>query len=183
MDTHLLEGVAQEFLEATGCDTDPGDAFELASLFGLTIRADGRERIDLRGSGTIYVDTRNRRERQHGTVAHELGHALLDCHRLPQSERAASYLAGALIWPWRAFGRALNQCGWDLYALRQRNLNASFELIAWRLTQYRPEASVQIFDNRRLKKTIGAPVPARVPATFTVISTGYRRVIEVRNAG
>lgn len=149
------EGIAADILSETGCDAPPVDAFELADCLGVEVRASGTGRAYRRGSA-VYVPVRARRERQHGTLAHELGHVCLEQAGEPDSEDGARYLSGALMLPRRAFERDLAETSWDLRSLRARHTNASAEMIARRIVNLN-DAVATIFDQGKVRTRIVSP--------------------------
>lgn len=148
MDRAELEGLAEETLSLAGIDA-PVDALELAAACGLRVlqSALSAARYDATRRA-IYVDSRARPARLQGLVAHELGHALLDPVHVKHRERAASYIAGCLRLPRRAFVRDLSAIGWSVLELRERHRHASEIAIAVRITQLRA-AAIGLFDARR----------------------------------
>lgn len=200
MDAVELEGIAREAWETTG-ELLPVDAFELAHLCGLRVRgaAGSGGSVDLE-AGIIRYPTRARLTRQHGVVAHELGHWLL--HRAGEDhhvEWAARYLAGALLLPRVAFLRDAHACDWDLAELRVRHPNASAEMVVVRMTQVSP-ACAWVWDDGRVRRTYGASAGEDVEAivgrvlaseaplrdgavrAWPLLERGYRRVVVVRVA-
>jgi hypothetical protein len=145
------EGVAADVLAETGCEEPPVDGFELADLCGFEVRH-GRTRRD---GNVIYIDTGARRTRQHGSIAHELGHAMLVRGGEDNTEDGARYLAGALLVPRRHFDRQLRTT-WDLSRLQAVHVNASAELLARRIVSLR-DATAAIFDHGKLKTRIVSP--------------------------
>jgi hypothetical protein len=137
------EGAAAELLDAT-CTTAPVDAMELAAACGLEVRTRPRAGAVLDGA-MIWVEERARPERFQGLIAHELGHVALDRSRLPQSERGATYVGGALRLPRREMLRDLRETAWSITALRARHPHASATAIAVRITQLRT-AAMALFD-------------------------------------
>lgn len=128
------EAVARDILESTGCDDPPVDAFELAHLCGLEVRAKSGP-AHLIGD-VIRVDMRTRLVRRHGQVAHELAHWALRRAHEDDHEDAAIYTAGCLLLPRRRFLRDLRETG-DLYALMTRHPYVSAEHIARRICAVR----------------------------------------------
>lgn len=147
MDVQTWEGIAREALEST-CACAPVDAFALADALGLTVRSwPGHGALLDYDGASVFLTTRpTRPTRQHGLVAHELGHFLLREHREPDDEMAARYLAGALLVPREELDRDLRRVGMSILALREKHANASHEMIARRITQLR-SAIVTVVDN------------------------------------
>jgi hypothetical protein len=144
-----LEAVASEILEATGT-TAPVDAFALAAACGFELRLGGVPEAQI-GRSTICVNPRMRQARQHMRIAHELGHFALERHGLPDSERGASYVGGALLLPRREMMRDISRTAWSLDAIRELHPNASNTAIALRITQLR-EAVMTIIDPKGHKR-------------------------------
>ncbi|MFW6087506.1 MAG: ImmA/IrrE family metallo-endopeptidase [Myxococcota bacterium] len=152
----LLEGIAAEILEETGCDEPPVDAFELAELCGCEVRPGRRGGGGGRRGDVILVDVTARTVRQHGVVAHELGHWALERAGEDDSEDGARYLGGAFMLPRRPFERDLDATSWDLQALRARHLNASAEMIARRIVALR-DGVASIWDQGKLRRRVSSP--------------------------
>jgi hypothetical protein len=199
VDTRLLEGIAREAWESTG-SLLPVDAFELAWALGVTVvpwRKAGGSRED----DTVWYPQKARPVRQHGTVAHELGHWLLEQHRLDaRDEASARYLAGALLLPRVPFLADLAATDWDLFELQRRHPNASAEMVVVRMTQV-SEATAWVWDAAKLARRYGldaddseaAPIVDRVLELERPLAAGpvrawpvfdgrFRRVIVVRRA-
>lgn len=128
------EGAASELLDAT-CTTPPVDAFKLADACEMTVRPWSGRGAMWDGDTTIKLNMRARRERQHGQLAHELGHFALRRARIDDSEEGARWVGGALLLPRREFGRDLVETAWTLSRLRERHVNASAQMIAYRIVQ------------------------------------------------
>lgn len=152
--TATWEGIAGDVLEEAGA-TAPVSAFALAAACGFTVRPHPLLRARLDGS-TIYVNARARPQRQHGLVAHELGHWALERAAEPDTELGARYLAGALMLPRLAFDRDLRATGWSLVELQARHPNASAEMIARRVTTLR-DAVASIWDGGRFTARVASP--------------------------
>jgi hypothetical protein len=152
----VFEGIAAEILGETGCDDPPVDAFELAAACGLEVRPGPRGGRGGRRGDTILVDLTARLVRQHGIVAHELGHWALERAGEDDSENGARYLAGAFMLPRRPFERDLVETSWNLEALRARHLNASAEMIARRIVALR-DAVASIWDQGKLRARVSSP--------------------------
>lgn len=200
MDCADLEGIARDIHDSTG-DVLPVDAFELAHLCGLELRAWGNASggLDLDG-GVIRYPSRARLVRQHGVIAHELGHwALAQAGEDHTAEWAARYLAGALMLPRAAFLADAWACDWDLDELRVRHPHASAEMVVVRMTQVSP-ATAWVWDDGRVRRTYGASAGEDVEAivgrvlaseaplregavrAWPLLEAGHRRVVVVRLA-
>jgi hypothetical protein len=146
------EGVAAELSAETGCDSPPVDAFELADCCDLTIEPAAIATAQLDHSKRlIKLNVSMRRERQHMSIAHEVGHFALIRAAMENTCPAAVYVAGALVMPWKPFDRDLARTAWSLTALRERHVNASVTALAVRITQLR-DAVVTILDPTGRKK-------------------------------
>lgn len=155
------EGIATDVLGSTGCDDPPVDAFELAECTEHEVRFHMKPGA-CRSNHVIYVDARARRERQHGLIAHELGHWALVRAREDNTERGARYLAGALLLPRQPFEADLRAMRWDLEQLRARHVNASAELIARRVVNLK-DAVASVWDNGKLSYRVWSPwLPERL---------------------
>lgn len=153
--TDALEGIASDLHGATGCDEPPVDAFELAELCGVEVHSQspaGGRRVGNR----VYLNTTTRDVRQHGILAHELGHWALDRAHEPNTEGGARYLSGALMLPRVAFERDLRDTAWALDKLRRRHCNASAEMIARRIVALR-DAVATIIDNGKITARVVSP--------------------------
>lgn len=148
-----LEGIARDIHHATG-GLLPVDAFELAELCGLRLVPWYRSYGAIRGD-EIFYPIRARLQRQHGIIAHEIGHFALERAGLdPRCEPSARYLAGALLLPQTPFFRDAMELDFDLPLIQTRHPNASAEMIAVRLTQVAP-AVAWIWDNGKLARQYG----------------------------
>lgn len=200
MEAAELEGIAQEVWEGTG-ELLPVDAFELAGLLGLEVRAwmKATGRVDV-GRGIVWFPGRARLVRQHGVVAHETGHWLL--HQAGEEHRtewAARYLAGALMLPRAPFLADAKACDWELEELRTRHPNASAEMIVVRMTQV-STATAWVWDDGYVRRAYGADAGEDVEAivgrvlaaeaplrdgavrAWPLLEQGHRRVVVVRLA-
>jgi hypothetical protein len=151
----LEEGVAMGVLRQLHDPDPPISAFALAKALGLRVQSAPVSHARLVG-GIIQLNTRVRKERQHGLVAHELGHWALRNAGEQDSEEAASYVGSALMLPRDAFSADLRATGWDLRQLRAKHVHCSAELIARRVVTLR-DAVVSIWDNGRLKARLWSP--------------------------
>jgi hypothetical protein len=155
------EGVALGLSEELGDPDPPIDAFELARACRLRVELASMRTARLVGD-VILVSQRVRRERQHGLVAHELGHWALMRAGERDDEAAASYVGAALMLPRRGFNADLKATGWDMRQLRAKHINCSAELIARRIVTMR-DACVSVWDNGKLKARIASPwLPERL---------------------
>lgn len=148
------EGVARAIHEGTGLDEPPVSAFELAAMCGLSLRPAAGGGASLQ-KDVIVFNVAARPERQHGLVAHELGHWGLVAHGLEDSEAGASYVAGALLLPRGALDRDLRRT-WDLNVLRAKHLNVSAQMLATRIVQLR-DAVAAVIDNGKLTTRLWSP--------------------------
>lgn len=200
MDCMDLEGIARDIHDSTG-GLLPVDAFKLATLCGIelrpTRRAEGLLELD---AGVIHYPSRARLTRQHGVIAHELGHwALHQAGEDHLNERAARYLAGALLLPRGAFERDAWACDWDLHELQRQHPHASAEMIVVRMTQV-SAATAWVWDDGRVRRRYGAAAGEDVEAivgrvlaselperdgavrAWPLLERGHRRVVVVRLA-
>lgn len=160
-----LEGIARDVLEETGCDDPPVDAFELAELMGFEVHWSPRAGARTIGR-RIYVHSRSSVRRQHGLIAHELGHAAAERGGLDgRDEPAACFLGGALLVPRAALRRDLRE-GLDLERLYARHQHASLEMIARRVTQV-THAGGRIWDHGHLTRHFGEELALDIDAART----------------
>lgn len=149
-----LEGIAAAVHDRARVD-GAVDAFDLADRLGLRVEQAARRGATL-DDDVIEVDARSRPTRQHGLVAHELGHWALDVHGQERlDERAARFLSGALLVPRVQLERDLRTT-WRLDELMQRHPCASAELLARRIAELR-DAVVTVIDNGRVRARIASP--------------------------
>lgn len=155
----------------------------------------------------IFVDYRLRRERRAFAIAHEIGHWLMRETPFARSERAANYIASALLLPRPDVEADFRRFGWDLIAICARHRWASFEAAARRIVALR-EARAIVFDHplaeqrppsfysvpggstptdeeriaAREARLCGAPVELRPGLTaWPVLEHDWHRVITVQN--
>jgi hypothetical protein len=205
---HVLEGVAADLLEATGCDDPPVDAYELAECCGLRLKPAASGTASIVGD-VLSVPLRARDVRQHGQIAHELGHWALRRVGEPDEHPSVRYVAGALMLPRQPFERDI-AADWNLERLRARHVHTSAEMIARRIVNLR-DAVCSVWDQGKLHRRIVSPwLPERllrsrvsrierelaeaclatgVPvhgdsllSAWPVFSPGWRRVIVVAEA-
>lgn len=154
------EGVARDLLERTGTDDPPVDAFLVADCWGFEVRPaavrDAEIDIDRR---LILLNTRAQLERQHMSIAHELGHWGLLRAGLPNLERGAKYVGGAIMGPRARFDRDLRTVGWSILKLREIHRHSSAIAIAVRITQLRDAIATVIDPHNR-------EPPWRVPSPW-----------------
>jgi Zn-dependent peptidase ImmA (M78 family) len=106
---------------------------DLTSIDGLTAH------VRRAGKGTVPVIVVNRKEwgeRQRFTLAHELGHMVMDVAAKLDEEKAAHRFAGAFLMPadalWAEIGKHRKAIGWgELFALKQL-FGASVQAITYR---------------------------------------------------
>lgn len=154
MEREMWEGLAAAIHDETGGDDPPVSAFALASVMGIRLVPWNRGDAELDGD-VIRFPSRARLTRQHGLIAHELGHWSLRWASEPDSEEGARYLAGALMLPRQGFDQDLRST-WNVEQLRAKHLHASAQMIATRLCQLR-DAVASIFDEGKLKQRIVSP--------------------------
>ncbi len=149
----------------------------LASRYELDVRGAGRRGSCISGD-RVLVDAGAPAEQQAFDLAHELGHFAIARYRGEQSERGASYIAGALLLPRRPMTAALVRFGWDLEQLRRHFLHSSHEVIARRIADV-AEAVVTVSDGRRVLARVASPWLAPPRPTLTGIERELlRRAVE-----
>jgi hypothetical protein len=164
MDLAVLESLAREVHESTG-GLLPVDALELAVMCGVQV-VPWRKAAGLRAGDMIRYPQKARPVRQHGIVAHELAHWLLeDAGMNPDDEDAAKYLAGALLLPRAPVLHDLKATDWDLLEVQARHPNASAEMIVVRMVQLGP-CVASIWDSGKLHRRYGGPVDAAKEAAM-----------------
>jgi hypothetical protein len=145
------EGIAAELGAETGCDDPPVDAFELADQCELEIEPANVPTAELdHDRRVIKLNVHMRRERQHMSVAHEVGHFGLIRAKVRNDCPGAAYVGGALMLPRPHLDRDLRRT-WSIEALRAKHVNASSTAIAVRITQLR-DAVATILDPRGRRK-------------------------------
>lgn len=157
-DADSLEIVAESLLREIGLDDPPVDAFEVAAMVGCALRPMRTVGARLLGD-VIEYDERARLTRQHGLVAHEIGHWALRWAGESDSEAGASYLAGALLVPRRALDRQLG-ARWCLVELCSAHPNASCEMIAHRVVALRSAVALVVDNGRVRSRIVGPSTPA-----------------------
>lgn len=123
---------------------------EPLDLDGVTVHA------GLDGMPDAYVIVINNShwgERQRFTIAHELGHMILDVSFGLDAEKAADRFAGAFLMPegilWAKLGRRRSSIGWDELIDLKQACGASFQAITYRckdLGIISPTLMGQMFD-------------------------------------
>ena len=93
---------------------------QLSDVDGLTAQVRGDNMPD---AHVIVVNQENTRDRQRFTIAHEIGHMVLDVSPSVDRERAAHRFAGALLMPeevlWSKIGKHRSEIDWkELLALK-----------------------------------------------------------------
>lgn len=163
------EGAAADLACAVGYDDPPVDAFQLADACELIVEPAAVRTAELDHSRRlIKLNVRMRRERQHMSVAHELGHFALVRSDLVNDCDGARYVAGALMLPRGHFDRDLSRTAWSLSELKKRHHNASATAIAVRITQLRDAVVTVLAPN-------GGPRPWRIASPW-VSDRRLRRV-------
>lgn len=197
-----LEGVAREVHDETGVEC-PIDAFLLAQLCGVDTRPWPRSHGEIVGD-LIRYPARARHTRQHGVVAHELGHWLLRERGLDfRDEASARYLAGALMLPRRGFLEDLSATDWDLFAMLAIHVNISAEMCAVRMCQLSPAVATIYDQGHETRRYVGEhamrdddadrtladralelerPVRGEGAAAWPMLDGAHRRVVVVRRA-
>ena len=193
-----LEGLARQIHEDLQLEA-PIDAFALAEAMGLRLKPWSKSGGMCVGNVVCYPAKANA-VRQHGTIAHECGHVVLDrAGEDAQDEDAADYLASALMLPRSAFLRDLDAFNWDLLAIHERHPNASWQMLVVRCVQL-ASASASVWDAGHLHAEYGGPnieahreLVMRVletgrvehgdAAAYPVFSPGFRRVVCLSRAG
>lgn len=146
------EGIAAEFADAVGCDAPPVDAFALADACELTVEPAPVRTAELdHERRLIKLNVHMRHERQHMSIAHELGHFAQIRAGVTNECDGARYIGGALMLPRAAVDRDLVQTAWSIPRLRELHYNASATAIAVRITQLR-DAVATILDPRDRRK-------------------------------
>jgi Zn-dependent peptidase ImmA (M78 family) len=186
----ILDEIADEVLAKAAVAEPPIDAAHVAKCLGLTVAWDdrqaGRARIVKLAGGagreapSILLKRDVRPERQHWSIAHEIGETLaeqvfarlgVDPLKAPRQarEHVANGIASRLLLPREMFCADADACGWDLLALKDRYATASHELIARRMLDFDPPIIISVFDqNRRtwrkcnLQSRLPKPSPAEL---------------------
>ena len=96
-------------------------AVDLTNIDGLTARVRRTQKSDV---PVIVVNRKEWGERQRFTLAHELGHLVMDVSAKLDEEKAAHRFAGAFLMPaealWAKIGKHRTSIGWDeLFELKQ----------------------------------------------------------------
>lgn len=145
------EGIAADVSSETGCDAPPVDAFTLAYECELEVEPANVVTAELdHAKRLIKLNVSMRRERQHMSVAHEVGHFALIRAEAHNSCTAAKHVGGALMMPRRVLDQNLRET-WSINALRAVHKNVSATALAIRITQLR-DAVVTILDPRGRRK-------------------------------
>lgn len=121
-----------EFLEERGIKVIPLSLGERVSgLMGIARRRDGAD------VPVIVVNQDDAGERQRFTLAHELGHHVLDCADAAASERLAHVFAGAFLMPaellWREVGKHRDSLSIGELLELKALVKTSVQAIAYRL--------------------------------------------------
>lgn len=165
----ILEGIAEELLASVGADA-PIDALDLAHRLGIEVAYSEVGEPVMMG-GAIFVPRRARVSLLHWLTAHELGHwAAQRAGEDGTCERAANYLAGALLLPRATLLRQLRS-GWDLDRLRAQHPHAPAHAIAVRVVQLR-EAAAAVYDQGRLRRRWGPALPQEAQLAARALDAG-----------
>jgi hypothetical protein len=189
------DAVVAELLDAAGILSPPVDALAITSRLAWPVVWDteqtGRARIQrLEGRPTLFVRPEERPERLQWAVAHEIGEASAwrVCQQADvtwdelgprQREEIANQVAQRVLIPTEWFRSALQSGDGDLFALKQRFVTASHELIAWRWLDLAEPVIVSVFDHGELSRR-RCNFAARAPAIGNEESTC---VVAARQAG
>ena len=148
--TAVLEAIAREISEGTGCDDPPVDALRLAALVGFEV-CSGRGR---REGTTLFVPFGRYPEIMvHWLCAHELAHGILALEpAVENTEENASYLAAALLLPRRSFCADLQRTGWSLSRLHAIYWTAPPLAIARRIAECRDAIASVWTSGARLRR-------------------------------
>lgn len=108
-------------------------AVDLTNIDGLTARVRRTQKSDV---PVIVVNRKEWGERQRFTLAHELGHIVMDVSAKLDEEKAAHRFAGAFLMPaealWAKIGKHRTSIGWDeLFELKQI-FGASVQAVTYR---------------------------------------------------
>lgn len=158
-----LEGAAAWLVDGAGLQP-PVSAFAAAVALGLRLRPCRMRGAALAGDVVLF-DAYSRAVRQHGLVAHEVGHVVSQEAGVGDTEENANFVGSAVMLPRAPFERDLRTTGWDLRELRAKHLNVSAEMIARRIVSVR-DAIATILDNGRVKARVVSPW----------LAEGFRRV-------
>ena len=126
-------------------------AVELTNIDGLTAHV---RRSEHGVVPVIVVNCQDWRERQRFTLAHELGHLIMDVAPRVNEEKAAYRFAGAFLMPanalWAAIGKHRTSIGWgELFALKQL-FGVSVQAITYRCKElgiFREAMFRRLFDD------------------------------------
>lgn len=169
--TGAVDAEVDRFLTKCHVLAPPVDAFRVAESLGLTIVRNNRQagRASLvqsdqrrsRGSPSILLKEDPRRERNHWSVAHEIGEHLaaqiasaagveIDHLTTGMREQLANVLAGRLLVPTGWLAEHARSTDGDLFQLKQLFSTASHELIARRMLDLSAPIVITIFDQGRM---------------------------------
>lgn len=163
--------IARELLDECGITRPPVDAWNVARVLDLRVAFDafqsGRGRLKRIGGRTaILVRPEDRPEREHWTLAHEIGEAVaqrvfervsIDPRELaPQRrEQVANAMASGLLLPEEWFLRDAELFDGDVLRLKQIYSTASHELILMNLLKLPVLSLVSVFDHGKLTRRRG----------------------------
>lgn len=173
----LLEAIACEVGEGTGCDEPPVDALRIAALLGFEVRPGWARRQ----GATLFVPFGSAAdEAVHWACAHELAHGLLDLEPgVDNSEENASYLAAAILVPRRSLCEEVRKFGWSLAKLHALYWTAPPLAIARRLAECRDGIASAWTSGPRLRRRFGheyvmppRPLPLETELARTCLERG-----------
>lgn len=169
-----LEELARVALERANVGS-PVDPDILAKRRELVVRDGGPGCDGYLIGDRIFVDEALPSRRRGFAIAHETGHhvlreAGLEVPERPD-ERAANYLASAMLLPRPDFEADLRRYGWDLIALCAKHRFASFEAVARRIVALR-DAHVHVFD----RPLAGQRKPGRYSVPYGLRPTDEERL-------
>ena len=188
------DGAARSLRDHWGLGNDPiPNLIELLEEQGIKVLTVDSEKIDgliadvrRTGKGTVPVIVVNSKawgERQRFTLAHELGHLVMDVATNVDEEKAANRFAGAFLMPadslWAAIGKYRTAVTWgELFALKQlfgasvqaityrckdlgifseatfRRLFKEFNRLGWRSPPYKEPDSRRVEEPKRFERLI-----------------------------
>ncbi|RME06196.1 MAG: hypothetical protein D6812_01935 [Deltaproteobacteria bacterium] len=169
-----LEMEIEALIERAGIERPPIHPRRVARRLGITLHA--RKELAARGvylrrgeAEFIYFRRDDRREREHFAIAREIVQRTLfgevpQQRRPPHADRLSAQGAMMLLLPRNFFEPHAEALDWDLLRLKKIYTTASHEVIARRMTHFRP-CIVRIYDNGKRSASLWPP-SLRRSATF-----------------